>query len=128
MVQHRTMLNVADNTGVKQLMVIQVYGGTTRKKTRRKGEIGDILGCIVKKVLPNTQYKKGDIVKTVLVRAKKELRRKDGTFVRFSENAAVVIENEKTKAPMGTRIFGPVAREIKERGYAKIASLAKNVV
>jgi len=78
--------------------------------------------------LPHTQYKKGDKVKAVLVRSKKEYKRRDGTYIRFSENAAVVIENEKTKTPMGTRIFGPVAREVKDAGFAKIASLAKNVV
>lgn len=124
MVQHRSMLNVADNTGVKQLMVIQVYGGSNRKKA----ELGDYLGCVVKKVLPNTQFKKGDKVKAVLVRAKKEFKRRDGTYVRFSENASVIIENEKTKNPIGTRIFGPIAREIKDAGYAKIVSLANHVV
>lgn len=124
MVQHRTMLDVADNTGVKQLMVIQIYGGSKR----RKGGLGDLVGCVVKKVLPNTQYKKGDKLKVVVVRTKKEYRRNDGTYVRFSDNAGVIIENEKSKNPIGTRIFGPIAREIKEKGYAKIASLANHVV
>ena len=124
MVQHRSMLNIADNTGVKQLMVIQIYGGSKR----RKGALGSYLGCVVKKVLPNTQFKKGDKVKAVLVRTKKEFGRRDGTYIRFSENAGVIIENEKTKAPLGTRIFGPIAREIKDLGYAKIASLANHVV
>jgi len=124
MVQHRSMLEVADNSGAKVLQVIQVYGGSRR----RYGFLGDILGCVVKKALPHTQYKKGDKVKAVLVRSKKEYKRRDGTYIRFSENAAVVIENEKTKTPMGTRIFGPVAREVKDAGFAKIASLAKNVV
>ncbi|EKD85650.1 MAG: 50S ribosomal protein L14 [uncultured bacterium] len=124
MIQHRTMLDVADNTGVKQLMVIQVYGGSKR----RKAELGDYIGCVVKKVLPNTQFKKGDMVKAVLVRTRKEFRRQDGTYIRFSENAGVIIENEKSKNPIGTRIFGPIAREIKEKGYAKIASLANHVV
>ena len=124
MIQHRSMLNVADNTGAKQLMVIQIYGGSTR----RKGELGSFLGCVVKKALPNTQFKKGDKVKAVLVRSRKEYRRPDGTYIRFSENAAVVIENEKSKNPIGTRIFGPIAREIKDLGYAKIASLANHVV
>lgn len=118
------MLNVADNTGVKLLMVIQIYGGSKRKK----GGLGALLGCVVKKVLPNTQYKKGDKVKVVLVRTRKEMRRADGTYIRFSENAGVIIENEKTKTPIGTRIFGPIAREIKDLGYAKIASLANHVV
>lgn len=124
MIQHRSMLNVADNTGVKQLMVIHVHGGSTR----RTGYIGDIFGCVVKKVLPNTQYKKGDKVKVVLVRSKKEFKRLDGSYIRFSENAGVIIESRENRIPIGTRIFGPVAREIKEKGFAKIASLAKNVV
>lgn len=124
MVQHRTMLDVADNTGVKQLMVIHIYGGSQR----RKGAIGDILNCTVKKVLPNSQFKKGDMVKVVLVRSRKEYKRKDGSYIRFSENAGVILENTKDKNPVGTRIFGPIAREIKEKEFNKIASLAKNVV
>ncbi|RJQ25885.1 50S ribosomal protein L14 [Candidatus Parcubacteria bacterium] len=124
MIQHRTILNTADNTGVKELMVIHIYGGSKR----RFGYTGEILGCVVKKVLPNTQFKKGDKVKAVLVRARKELKRRDGTYVRFSENAGVIIENEKSKNPIGTRIFGPIAREIREKGFNKIASLAKNVI
>lgn len=123
MIQHRSMLNAADNTGVKQLMVIQIYGGS-----RRKGALGAYLGCVVKKVLPNTQFKKGDKVKVVLVRTRKEVRRHDGTYIRFSENAGVIVENDKSKLPIGTRIFGPIAREIKDLGYAKIASLANHVV
>lgn len=118
------MLSSADNSGAKILQVIQVYGGSGR----RYGFIGDILGCTIKKVVPHTQFKKGDLVKVVLVRSRKEYKRKDGTYIRFSENAAVIIENEKTKSPMGTRIFGPVAREVKDAGFDKIASLAKNVV
>lgn len=124
MVQHRTMLSVADNSGAKQLQVIQIYGGSKR----RKGELGSYLGCVVKKALPNTQFKKGDKVKVVLVRTRKEYRRKDGTYIRFSENAGVIIENIESKNPVGTRIFGPIAREIKDLGYAKIASLATYVV
>jgi large subunit ribosomal protein L14 len=124
MVQHRTKLIVADNSGVKELMVIHIYGGSTR----RKGHIGSILGCVVKRSLPNTQFKKGDKVKAVLVRSRKEYKRIDGTYIRFSENAGVVIENAETKNPVGTRIFGPIAREIKEEGFAKIASLANHVV
>lgn len=124
MVQHRSMLVVADNSGAKQLMVIQIYGGSKR----RFGYIGEILGCVVKKTIPNTQYKKGDKVKVVLVRAKKETKRKDGTYIRFSENAGIIIENPESKNPIGTRVFGPIAREVKEAGFAKIASLAKNVV
>lgn len=124
MVQHRTMLEVADNSGAKQLMVIQIYGGSKRKF----GHLGEILGCVVKKALPNTQFKKGDKVKVVLVRSHKEVKRADGTYVRFSDNAGVIIENPETKNPIGTRIFGPIAREIKDAGFAKIASLANHVV
>lgn len=123
MVQHRTMLSSADNSGAKILQVIQVYGGTGR----RYGYIGDVLGCVVKKSLPHTQFKKGDKVKVVLVRSRKEYKRNDGTYIRFSENAGAIID-EKTKEPIGTRIFGPIAREVKDAGFAKIASLAKNVV
>ncbi len=118
------MLDVADNSGAKQLMVIQIYGG----HKHRKGQLGDLVGCVVKKVLPNTQFKKGDKVKVVVVRTRKEFKRADGTYIRFSENAGVIIENEKSKNPIGTRIFGPIAREIKDKGYAKIASLANHVV
>lgn len=124
MVQLRTMLNVADNSGAKQLMVIHIYDGSKRKT----GHLGEILGCVVKKAIPNTAVKKGDKVKVVLVRSKKEYKRKDGTYIRFSENAGVIIENEKSKNPVGTRIFGPIAREVREQGFTKIASLAKNVV
>lgn len=123
MVQHRTMLVSADNSGAKQLQVIQIYGGSVRTV----GYIGEMLGCVVKKAIPHSQFKKGDKVKVVLVRSRKEYKRNDGTYIRFSENAGVVID-DKTKEPLGTRIFGPVAREVKEAGYAKIASLAKNVV
>lgn len=124
MIQHRTMLHLADNTGAKILQVIHVYGGSKR----RFGYLGDILGCVVKRALPNTQFKKGDKVKAVLVRAKKEHKREDGTYVRFSDNAAVIIENEKSKNPIGSRVFGPVAREVRDSGFTKIASLANNVV
>ena len=123
MVQHRTMLVTADNSGAKQLQVIHIYGGSVR----RTGYIGEVLGCVVKKAIPHSQFKKGDKVKVVLVRSKKEVKRNDGTYIRFSENAGVVID-EKTKDPLGTRIFGPIAREVKDAGFAKIASLAKNVV
>lgn len=124
MVQLRTVLQVADNTGAKELMVIHVYGGSQRTY----GYLGDIVGCVVRKTLPNMQFKKGDKVKVVLVRTKKEYRRRDGSYIRFSENAGVVIDNEKNKNPLGSRIFGPVAREVKEKGFTKIASLAQNVI
>src|SRR3989344_5997571 len=120
MEQLRTVLQVADNTGAKELMVIHVYGGSQRTY----GYLGDIVGCVVRKTLPNMQFKKGDKVKVVLVRTKKEYRRRDGSYIRFSENAGVVIDNEKNKNPLGSRIFGPVAREVKEKGFTKIASLA----
>ena len=124
MIQHRSMLRVADNSGAKQLMVIQIYGGSKR----RYGFIGEILGCVVKKAIPNTQYKKGDMVKVVLVRSRKEFRRNDGSYLRFSENAGVVIDTMENKTPIGSRIFGPVAKEIRDAGFGKIASLAKHVV
>ena len=124
MIQHRSMLRVADNSGAKQLMVIQIYGGSKR----RYGFIGEILGCVVKKTTPNTQYKKGDMVKVVLVRSRKEFRRNDGSYLRFSENAGVVIDTMENKTPIGSRIFGPVAKEIRDAGFGKIASLAKHVV
>lgn len=124
MIQLRSMLKVADNSGVKELMVIQVYGGSRR----RFGYLGDTLGCTVKKALPNGEYKKGDLVKVVLVRTKKEVRRADGSYVRFSENAGVVIQSRENKDPVGTRVFGPIARELRDKGFSKIVSLAKNVV
>lgn len=124
MIQHRTMLTVADNSGAKSLQVIHIFGGSKRKF----GYIGDILNCVVKEAAPNSQVKDSEIVKAVLVRAKKEQRRKDGSYVRFSDNAAVLIDNPKDKNPRGTRIFGPIAREIKEKGFNKIASMAVEVV
>lgn len=124
MVQHRTMLRVADNSGAKLLQVIHVFGGSKR----RWGYIGDILNCVVKEASPNGAVKDGEIVKAVLVRSRKEYRRRDASYVRFSDNAAVVIDNIKDKNPKGTRIFGPIAREIRDKGFAKIASMAIEVV
>ncbi len=124
MIQLQTRLTVADNSGVKELLVIQVYGGGRRKF----GYLGDTLGCIAKKVAPNGEYKKGDLVKVVLVRTKKEVRREDGSYIRFSDNAGVVINSLENKDPVGTRVFGPIAREVRDKGFTKIASLAKNVV
>lgn len=124
MIQHRTMLKVADNTGAKVLMAIHIFGGSKRKF----GYIGDILNCVVKEALPTGQVKTGEIVKAVLVRAHKEHKRKDGSYIRFSDNAAVIIDNPKDKNPKGTRIFGPIAREIKDKGFSKIASMATEVV
>ncbi|HET9947112.1 MAG TPA: 50S ribosomal protein L14 [Patescibacteria group bacterium] len=124
MIQHRSMLRVADNSGAKVLQVIHIFGGSKRKF----GYIGDILNCVVKQAAPNGQVKEGEIVKAVLVRARKETARKDRSFVRFSENAAVVIDNMKDKNPKGTRIFGPIAREVRDKGFMKIASMAVEVV
>lgn len=124
MLQIRTILNVADNTGVSQLAIIHVYGGSKR----RYAFLGDIVNCVVRKSIPNTQFKKGDKVKAVLVRTRKEFKRFDGSYVRFSDNAGVVIDSIEAKNPVGTRIFGPVAREVREKGFSKIASLAKYVV
>src|SRR3989344_268995 len=124
MVQSRSMLRSADNSGAKKLMVIHVFGGSKRKF----GYIGDVLNCVVKEAAPNGQVKTSEMVKVVLVRARKEQRRKDGSYIRFSENAAVVIDNMKDKNPRATRIFGPVAKEVKDKGFNKIASMAPEVL
>jgi large subunit ribosomal protein L14 len=124
MIQHRTMLKVADNSGARILQVIHIFGGSRRKF----GYIGDVLNCVVKEAIPTGQVKQGEIVKVVLVRASKERKRLDGSYIRFSDNAGVVIDNAKDKNPKGTRIFGPIAREVKEKGFAKIASMAIEVV
>ena len=122
MVQAETYLRVADNTGAKELKCIRVLGGSTR----RYGNIGDVVVASVRKAAPGGQVKKGDVVKAVIVRTTKGLRRNDGSYVRFDENAAVIIKDDKT--PQGTRIFGPVARELRERDYTKILSLAPEVL
>ena len=124
MIQHRTMLKVADNSGARVLQVIHIFGGHKRKF----GYIGDILNCVVKEAIPTGQVKQGEIVKVVLVRSRKEHKRADGSYVRFSDNAGVVIDSAEDKNPRGTRIFGPIAREVKDRGFAKIASMAIEVV
>jgi large subunit ribosomal protein L14 len=124
MIQHRTMLKVADNSGARILQVIHIFGGSKRKF----GFLGDVLNCVVKEAIPTGQVKESEIVKVVLVRSRKERRRADGSYIRFSDNAGVVIDNAKDKNPRGTRIFGPIAREIKDRGFAKIASMAIEVV
>ena len=116
------MLNVADNTGAKDLMCIRVLGGSFR----RYANIGDIVVASVKTAAPSGQVKKGDVVKAVVVRSKKGLRRPDGSYIRFDENAAVLIKEDKT--PRGTRIFGPVARELREKDFMKIISLAPEVL
>ena len=122
MIQMQTRLDVADNTGAKQLMCIKVLGGTHR----RFAGIGDIVVCSVKSVIPGSDFKKGAVVRAVIVRAKQPTRRQDGSYVRFDSNAAVIIDNEKN--PRGTRIFGAVARELRERNFMKIVSLASEVV
>ncbi len=124
MIQNKTMLTVADNSGAKLLQVIHIFGGSKRKF----GYIGDILNCVVKQALPTGQVKESEMVKAVVVRTRKELKRPDGSYIRFSDNAAVLIDNPKDKNPRGTRIFGPIAREIKDKGFNKIASMAVEVV
>ena len=118
MIQMQTMLTVADNSGARRVQCIKVLGGSKR----RYAGLGDVIVCSVKEAQPNSQVKKGDVVRCVVVRVKKEVRRKDGSYIRFDENAAVLIDN--TGAPRGTRIFGPVARELRDRRYMKIVSLA----
>ncbi|ARP50951.1 50S ribosomal protein L14 [Ruminococcaceae bacterium CPB6] len=122
MIQQQTYLNVADNTGAKQLMCIRVLGGTGR----RYANIGDVVVASVKKAAPGGTVKKGDVVKAVIVRSSNGVRRNDGSYIRFDENAAVLIKDDKT--PQGTRIFGPVARELRDHDYMKILSLAPEVL
>ncbi len=117
------MLIVADNSGAKELMCIRVLGGYKKRFAR----IGDVITCSVKKAEPRGTVKKSDVVHAVIVRQRKELRRKDGTYIRFDQNAAVIID-KKTKEPKGTRIFGPVARELRQVGFQKIISLAPEVL
>ena len=122
MIQEETYLKVADNTGAKELKTIRVLGGSKRKY----GNIGDVVVASVRKATPGGQLKKGEVVKAVIVRSCRGVRRADGTYVRFDENAAVVIREDKT--PRGTRIFGPVARELRDKEYMKILSLAPEVI
>ncbi len=123
MIQHRSMLKVADNSGAKKLMCIRVHGGFQKRYAR----LGDIITCAVKEAAPHGLVKKSEVVKAVIVRQRKETRRKDGTYIRFDENAAVIV-NPKDKEPRGTRIFGPVARELRTKGFQKIISLAPEVL
>ena len=122
MIQQQSYMKVADNTGAKEIMCIRVLGGTGR----RYANIGDVVVAAVKKATPGGVVKKGDVVKAVIVRSVKGLRRADGSYIRFDENAAVIIKEDKT--PKGTRIFGPVARELREKEYTKILSLAPEVL
>lgn len=124
MVQHRTILKVADNSGARSLMVVHILGGHKRKFAF----LGDILNCVVREANPVGTVKDSEIVKVVLIRSRKEFKRQDGSYIRFSDNAGVLIDNAKDKNPVGTRIFGPVAREVRDRGFAKIASMAIEVV
>jgi len=122
MIQLTTVLNVADNSGAKKLFCIQVLGGSKR----RSGTIGDVIVASVRKAIPNSNIAKGSVVKAVIVRTKKEIRRADGSYVRFDDNAAVIIDNNGD--PKGTRIFGPVGRELRAKKYMRILSLAPEVV
>ena len=122
MIQQQTYLKVADNTGAKELMCIRVLGGTGKRYAR----IGDVVVASVKKAAPGGVVKKGDVVKAVIVRTTRPIRRGDGTYIRFDENAAVIIKEDKN--PRGTRIFGPVARELREKEYLRILSLAPEVL
>ncbi|MCE5250600.1 50S ribosomal protein L14 [bacterium] len=122
MIREYSILNVADNTGARRVMCFRVLGGTRRKYA----SIGDIIVCSVKDAAPNGQLKKGEVARAVIVRTKKAIRRKDGSYIKFDDNAAVIIDAQKE--PKGTRIFGPVARELREKQYMKIISLASEVL
>ena len=124
MIQLRSVLKATDNTGAKLLRVILVHGGSKRKF----GTLGDVVTASVIAADPQSQVKKGEMVKAVVVRAKKERQRSAGSYIRFDDNAAVIIDSVKTKNPRGTRIFGPIAREVREAGFTKIASLASEVI
>ncbi len=122
MIQQQSLMKVADNTGAKELMCIRVLGGTGR----RYANIGDVVVCSVKKAIPGGMVKKGDVVKAVIVRSAHGMKRADGSYIKFDENAAVIIKEDNT--PKGTRIFGPVARELREKDFLKILSLAPEVL
>ena len=122
MIQQQTRLNVADNSGARELMVIRVMGGSKR----RYGNIGDVVVASVKKAIPNSNIKKGKVVKAVIVRSVEGVKRKDGSYIRFDDNACVLIRDDKS--PIGTRVLGPVARELRDKDYMKIVSLAPEVL
>ncbi len=122
MIQQETRLRVADNSGAKQIGCIKVLGGSKR----RYASLGDLIVASVKESVPNGKVKKGDVVKAVVVRTSKEVRRDDGSYIKFDDNAAVIVNNQKE--PVGTRVFGPVGRELRRRGYMKIISLAPEVL
>ena len=123
MIQQESRLRVADNTGAREILVIQVQGGTNR----RYGSVGDIIMATVKSAIPQGAVKKSEVVRAVIVRVAKEWRREDGSYIRFDDNAAVLLEGNTTN-PRGTRIFGPVARELREKGFMRIVSLAPEVL
>ena len=122
MIQQESRLKVADNTGAREILCIKVLGGSRRRYAR----IGDVITATVKQAIPEGSVKKGEVVKAVIVRTKKEIRRSDGTYIKFDENAAVIIAEDKN--PRGTRIFGPVARELRDKQYMRIVSLAPEVL
>ncbi len=122
MIQQESRLNIADNSGAREVLVIKVLGGTRRKYAN----IGDVVTVTVKKAAPNSQVKKGEVIKAVIVRTKTGLRRKDGSYIKFDDNAAVILKDDMT--PKGTRIFGPVARELREKNFMRIISLAPEVL
>ena len=122
MIQQETRLTVADNSGAKEVLCIKVLGGTRKKYAK----LGDLIVVTVKKAIPGGVVKKGEVTKAVIVRTRKELRRKDGSYIRFDDNAAVLINNQKE--PQGTRVFGPIARELREKKFMKILSLAPEVI
>lgn len=123
MIQHRTMLTSADNTGARRIQCIRVLGGYKKRYAR----IGDVVTVTIKQALPHTSVKKGDVAHAVVIRTRKETRRRDGTYIRFDDNAVVLID-KKSKEPRGSRIFGPVARELRGKGFTKIISLAPEVL
>ncbi len=123
MLQLRSILTVADNTGAKKVMLI----GMPKKGNRRFAYLGEIITATIKEAIPYGQVKKGEVVPAVIVRTRKETRRKDGSYIRFDDNACVILLTKDVKDPRGTRIFGPIAKEIKDRGYNKIASLAEEI-
>ena len=123
MIQRRTKLTVADNSGVQRMVVIHIYGASKRKFAT----LGDIVQCVVKKADPTGTVKDDELVKVVIARTRKEYRRSDGSYIRFDDNAGVLIDNPNDKNPRGTRVFGPVARELKEKGFDKIVSMAAEV-
>lgn len=123
MIQHKTKLVVADNSGVQMMTVIHIYGASKQKFAG----LGDIVQCVVRKADPTGLVKDDELVKVVVVRTHKEYKRKDGSYIRFDDNAGVLIDNDKDKNPRGTRVFGPVARELKEKGFDKIVSMAPEV-